>query len=126
VASKIEVPLWILALGGSGIVVGLATYGRKIMQVLGEKITFISPARGFSAELATALVVSFASKYGFPISSTQCITGAVIGISLCDHDLKNVNWRVIGPIFLSWVGTILVTAGLSAAIFSQGVYSPNI
>ena len=126
VASKIEVPLWILALGGSGIVVGLATYGRKIMEVLGEKITFISPARGFSAELATALVVSFASKYGFPISSTQCITGAVIGISLCDHDLKNVNWRIIARIFLSWIGTILVTAGLSAAIFSQGVYSPNI
>jgi sodium-dependent phosphate transporter len=126
VASKIEVPLWILALGGSGIVVGLATYGRKIMEVLGEKITFISPARGFSAELATALVVSFASKYGFPISSTQCITGAVIGISLCDHDLKNMNWRIIARIFLSWIGTILVTAALSAAIFSQGVYSPNI
>lgn len=126
VASKIEVPLWILALGGSGIVVGLATYGTKIMRVLGEKITFISPARGFAAELATALVVSFASKYGFPISSTQCITGAVVGISLCDHDLKNVNWRIIARIFLSWIGTILVTAGLSAAVFSQGVYSPNI
>jgi sodium-dependent phosphate transporter len=126
VASKIEVPLWILALGGTGIVVGLATYGKKIMEVLGEKITFISPARGFSAELATALVVSFASKYGFPISSTQCITGAVIGISLCDHDLKNVNWRIIARIFVSWIGTILVTAGLSAAIFAQGVYSPNI
>ena len=126
VASKIEVPLWILVLGGSGIVVGLASYGRKIMEVLGEKITFISPARGFSAELATALVVSFASKYGFPISSTQCITGAVIGISLCDYDVKNVNWRIIARIFLSWIGTILVTAGLSATIFSQGVYSPNI
>jgi len=126
VASKIEVPLWILGLGGTGIVVGLATYGKKIMEVLGEKITFISPARGFSAELATALVVSFASKYGFPISSTQCITGAVIGISLCDHDLKNVNWRIIARIFVSWIGTILITACLSAAIFSQGVYSPNI
>jgi len=126
VASKIEVPLWVLALGGSGIVVGLATYGTKIMEVLGKQITFISPARGFSAELATALVVSFASKYGFPISSTQCITGAVIGISLCDHDLKNVNWRIIARIFVSWIGTILVTSGLSAAIFAQGVYSPNI
>ena len=125
VSSKIEVPIWVLALGGSGIVVGLATYGTKIMRVLGEKITFISPARGFSAELATALVVSFASKYGFPISSTQCITGAVVGISLCDYDLKNVNWRIIGRIFLSWIGTILITATLSAAIFAQGVYSPN-
>lgn len=126
VSSKIEVPIWVLALGGSGIVIGMATYGTKIMRVLGEKITFISPVRGFSAELATALVVSFASKYGFPISSTQCITGAVIGISLCDHDFKNVNWRIIGRIFLSWIGTILITSGLSAAIFAQGVYSPNL
>jgi sodium-dependent phosphate transporter len=126
VASKIEVPTWILALGGSGIVVGLATYGIKIMEVLGKKITYISPSRGFAAELATALVVSFASKYGLPISSTQCITGAVIGISLCDRNLKDLNWRIMAKIFVSWIFTILVTGGISAAIFSQGVYSPNV
>ena len=126
VASKIEVPPWILALGGSGIVVGLATYGVKIMDVLGKKITFISPVRGFSAELATALVVSFASKYGLPISSTQCITGAVVGISLCDRNLKDINWKIMGKIFVSWIFTILITGGISAAVFSQGVYSPNI
>lgn len=126
VASKIEVPIWILALGGSGIVVGLATYGVKIMEVLGKKITYISPMRGFSAELATALVVSFASKYGLPISSTQCITGAVVGISLCDKNLRDINWKILGRIFLSWIFTILVTGTISAAIFSQGVYSPNV
>jgi sodium-dependent phosphate transporter len=125
VASKIEVPAWILALGGAGIVVGLATYGIKIMEVLGKKITYISPSRGFAAELATALVVSFASKYGLPISSTQCITGAVIGISLCDKNLKDLNWKIMAKIFVSWIFTILVTGSISAAIFSQGVYSPN-
>ena len=125
VASKIEVPAWILALGGAGIVVGLATYGVKIMEVLGKKITYISPSRGFSAELATALVISFASKYGLPISSTQCITGAVVGISLCDKNLKDLNWKIMGKIFVSWIFTILITGGISAAIFSQGVYSPN-
>jgi sodium-dependent phosphate transporter len=125
VASKIEVPPWILALGGAGIVVGLATYGVKIMEVLGKKITYISPSRGFSAELATALVVSFASKYGLPISSTQCITGAVVGISLCDKNLKDLNWKIMGKIFVSWIFTILVTGAISAAVFSQGVYSPN-
>ena len=125
VSSKIDVPVWVLALGGSGIVVGLATYGVKIMEVLGKKITYISPSRGFSAELATALVVSFASKYGLPISSTQCITGAVIGISLCDKNLKDINWKIMAKIFASWIFTILVTGGISAAIFSQGVYSPN-
>ena len=126
VASKIDVPIWILCLGGAGIVVGLATYGIKIMEVLGKDITFISPSRGFSAELATALTVSFASKYGLPISSTQCITGGVIGISLCDYNLKDLNWKIMGKIFLSWIFTMIVTGGISAAIFSQGVYSPNV
>ena len=125
VSSKIDVPPWILAIGGAGIVVGLATYGIKIMEVIGKKITYISPSRGFAAELATALVVSFASKYGFPISSTQCITGAVVGISLCDKKLKDLNWKIMAKIFVSWIFTILVTGGISAAIFAQGVYSPN-
>jgi solute carrier family 20 (sodium-dependent phosphate transporter) len=125
VSSKIEVPYWILAIGGGGIVVGLATYGVKIMEVIGKKITYISPSRGFAAELATALVVSFASKYGVPISSTQCITGAVVGISLCDKNLKDINWKIMAKIFVSWIFTILVTGGISAAIFAQGVYSPN-
>jgi len=126
VASKIEVPIWILCLGGAGIVAGLATYGVKIMEVLGKDITYISPSRGFAAELATALTVSFASKYGLPISSTQCITGGVIGISLCDYNLKDLNWKIIGKIFLSWVFTMIITGGISAAIFAQGIYSPNV
>jgi sodium-dependent phosphate transporter len=126
VASKIEVPPWILALGGFGIVVGLATYGVKIMEVLGKKITFISPTRGFSAELATALVISFCSKYGLPVSTTQCITGAIVGISLCDRKFSDLNLKIMAKIFTSWIMTLFVTAGISAAIFSQGVYSPNI
>jgi len=126
VASKIDVPIWILCLGGAGIVVGLSTYGVKIMEVLGKDITYISPSRGFAAELATALTVSFASKYGLPISSTQCITGGVIGISLCDYNLKDLNWKIIGKIFLSWVFTMIITGGISAGIFAQGIYSPNV
>ncbi len=125
VSSKIDVPPWILALGGVGIVVGLSTYGVKIMDVLGKKITYISPSRGFAAELSTALVVSLASKYGFPISSTQCITGAVLGISLCDKKLNDINWKILAKIFASWIFTIIVTGTISATIFAQGVYSPN-
>ena len=126
VASKIEVPPWILAIGGFGIVVGLSTYGIKIMEVLGKNITYISPSRGFSAELATALVISFCSKYGLPVSSTQCITGAVVGISLCDKKFADLNLKIMAKIFVSWIATLFITAGISAAIFSQGVYSPNI
>jgi sodium-dependent phosphate transporter len=126
VASKIDVPYWILAIGGFGIVVGLATYGVKIMEVLGKNITYISPSRGFSAELATGLVISFCSKYGLPVSSTQCITGAVVGISLCDRKFSDLILKIMAKIFVSWILTLFVTAGISAAIFSQGVYSPNI
>jgi sodium-dependent phosphate transporter len=126
VSSKIDVPPWVLAIGGFGIVVGLATYGIKIMEVLGKKITYISPSRGFSAELATALVISFCSKYGLPVSSTQCITGAVVGISLCDRKFSDLNLKIMAKIFTSWIMTLFVTAGISAAIFSQGVYSPNV
>ncbi len=126
VASKIEVDDWILALGGAGIIVGLATYGVNIMKVLGENITYISSTRGFCAELATALVVSFASRYGLPISSTQCITGAIVGISICDRDWRHLEWKLFSKIFVSWIATIFITMGISAAIFAQGVYSPNI
>ncbi|RNF01610.1 phosphate-repressible phosphate permease, partial [Trypanosoma rangeli] len=70
-----DTPIWILFLGGGGLVLGLATFGVRIMRLLGERITTITPSRGFSAELSTALVVSFASGYGVPISSTHCITG---------------------------------------------------
>jgi len=126
VASKIDVPPWILAIGGFGIVVGLATYGVKIMEVLGKNITYISPSRGFSAELATALVISFCSKYGLPVSSTQCITGAVVGISLCDRKFSDLNLKIMAKIFVSWILTLFITAGISGAIFAQGIYSPNI
>jgi sodium-dependent phosphate transporter len=126
VASKIEVPYWVLAIGGFGSVVGLATYGVKIMEVLGKNITFISPSRGFSAELATALVISFCSKYGLPVSTTQCITGAIVGISLCDRKFSDLNLKIMAKIFVSWILTLFITAGISAAIFAQGVYSPNV
>ena len=126
VASKIEVEDWILAVGGAGIIVGLATYGVNIMKVLGEHITFISSTRGFCAELATAFVVSFASRYGLPISSTQCITGAIVGISVCDRDWRHLEWKLFMKIFGSWIFTIFVTMAISATVFAQGIYSPNV
>lgn len=126
VASKIDVEEWILALGGAGIIVGLASYGVNIMKVLGENITYISSTRGFCAELATALVVSFASRYGLPISSTQCITGAIVGISICDRDWRHLEWKLFTKIFVSWIFTIFITMAISAALFAQGIYSPNV
>ncbi|KAH8620860.1 putative phosphate repressible phosphate permease [Trypanosoma vivax] len=75
VMARNDMPIWILCLGGAGIVCGLATLGVRIMRLLGERITRITPSRGFAAELSAALVVSLASAYGIPVSSTHCITG---------------------------------------------------
>ena len=104
-ASKGPVPVWILAFGGAMIVIGLATCtfssslasrllltlspspdGYNIMAVLGNKITLMSPSRGFTMELGAAITVILASQYGLPVSTTMCITGATLGVSLCNGD----------------------------------------
>ncbi|CCW63995.1 unnamed protein product [Phytomonas sp. EM1] len=125
VSSEAEVKLWMLCLGGVGIVVGLATFGMNIMRLLGDKIAVITPFRGFAAELATAMVVSFATLYGIPISSTHCITGAVVAISIADVGIRNVRWNVVLRMYCGWVMTLFFTALISAAFFSQGIHSPS-
>ncbi|GAA5927465.1 hypothetical protein JCM10213_003478 [Rhodosporidiobolus nylandii] len=94
--SKTPIPIWILVFGGVMIVIGLATYGYNIMRILGSKVTLHSPSRGFSMELGAAITVILASQYGLPVSSTMSITGATVGVALCNGDLKSINWRAIG------------------------------
>lgn len=125
VSKTAETPIWILCLGGAGLIVGLATFGVRLMSLMGEKITLITPSRGFAAELSAALVVSFASGYGIPVSSTHCITGAVVAISMIDLGFKNVKWMMVLKMYCGWVGTLFVTGLLSATFFSQGIYSPS-
>lgn len=125
VLKKSETPIWILCLGGAGIVVGLATLGVKIMQLLGREITKITPSRGFSAELAAALVVSFASGYGVPVSSTHCITGAVIAISMVDVGFRKVRWLIVAKLYAGWIMTLFITGTISAVFFAQGIYAPS-
>ncbi|EPY32009.1 solute carrier family 20 (sodium-dependent phosphate transporter) [Angomonas deanei] len=119
-----DVPYWLLCIGGAGIVVGLATYGLNIMRFLGEKIAIITPVRGFCAELATALVVAFATTYGIPISSTHCITGAVLGISLMDVGVCKVKWILVLQMYVAWVCTLVITGVMSATFFAQGIATP--
>jgi|APGre2960657423_1045063.scaffolds.fasta_scaffold00013_38 sodium-dependent phosphate transporter len=125
VKSKVDVPMWMLALGGTGIIVGLATNGIKILRVLGLKMTKITPTRGYAAELSTSLVVAIASSYGLPISTTHCITGAVIGVGLLEGG-NAVNWQLAGKTFSAWIFTLIITALLSAALFSQGIHAPSV
>jgi phosphate/sulfate permease len=124
VPSKTDVETWILALGGAGIVLGLATFGYKIMRVLGVKAVKVTNARGFCMELATASTVILASRYGLPISTTQAITGAVLAVGVFEG-AKGVNWRMFARIFTGWVFTLVIAGFVSAGIAAWGVYSPS-
>ena len=99
IPDKAPVPYWILAFGGGAIVLGLWTYGYNIMRNLGNKITLHSPSRGFSMELGSAVTVVMATRLALPISTTQCITGATVGVGLCNGDWKTINWRMVAWIY---------------------------
>ncbi len=115
VGQKAGLPIWILILGGAGIVIGLATMGYKVMQTIGHKITELTPSRGYCATLASAVTVVVASKTGLPVSTTQIAVGAVMGVGLA-RGIGALDLRVLGSIGMSWLIT-LPAGGILAAIF---------
>lgn len=116
VAQKASLPLWILVLGGAGIVVGLATMGYRVMQTIGHRITELTPTRGYCATLAAATTVVLASKTGLPVSTTHIAVGAVMGVGLA-RGVGALDLRVIGSIVISWVVTLPAGALLAALFF---------
>ncbi len=116
VAQKAELPLWILVLGGVGIVVGLSTMGYRVMKTIGSGITQLTPSRGYCATLAAAATVVLASRTGLPVSTTHIAVGAVIGVGLA-RGIGAIDLRVIGGIVVSWVVTLPVGAVLAALFF---------
>jgi PiT family inorganic phosphate transporter len=116
VAQKAQLPLWILALGGLGIVVGLATMGYRVMQTIGTRITELTPSRGYCATLAAAATVVLASKTGLPVSTTHIAVGAVMGVGLA-RGIGALDLRVIGNIVVSWLVTLPAGAFLAALFF---------
>jgi PiT family inorganic phosphate transporter len=110
------VPLWMLALGGVGIVVGLATLGYRVMATVGERITELTPTRGYAAEFAAALTIVLASRLGIPVSTTHVLVGAVLGVGLA-RGIGALDYRVVGMIVVSWVVTIPAGAGLAIFFF---------
>jgi PiT family inorganic phosphate transporter len=110
------VSIWVLLLGGMGIVVGLATFGRHVMATVGRKITHLTPSRGFAAELAAATTIVIASGTGIPISTTHTLVGAVLGVGMA-RGISAIDLSVVGRIFLSWVITIPAGAVLSILFF---------
>lgn len=124
-ASRLPVPVWILAFGGACIVIGLATYGYNVMRNLGNRLTLQSPSRGFSMELGSALTVVLASRLALPISTTQCIVGATMAVGLCNGHYKSVNWRMIGWCYFGWFITLPITGLVSAVLMSIILNAPH-
>ncbi|MFZ3152562.1 inorganic phosphate transporter [Pseudomonas sp.] len=116
IGAKSAVPGWVLLLGAVGIVIGLATYGYKVIATIGKEITELTPSRGFAAELATATTVVGASAIGLPVSTTHTLVGAVLGIGIA-RGIGALNLGVIGSIFMSWIITLPAGAGLSILFF---------
>ncbi len=112
-----SVPLWILVLGGAGIVIGLAIWGKNVIATVGEKIIELQPSGGFCAELATATTVLLASRFGLPVSTSHALVGAVVGVGLIKA-WKTVRLETLLSIGSAWLVTIPIAAGLGAIIFS--------
>ena len=124
IAQKSILPVWVLMLGGAGIVAGLLMYGRRVMATIGKNITELTPSRGFAATLAAATTVVFASGTGLPISTTHTLVGAVLGVGLA-RGIGALNLNVVRTIFLSWIVTLPAGALMSIFFFFtlKGIFS---
>lgn len=112
VLTKAAVPMWMLVIGATGIVIGLATYGYRVMETVGKKITHLTPSRGYTAEFAAAVTIVVASRFGLPISTTHTLVGAVLGVGLA-RGIAATNVGVVGQIAMSWIITLPAGAGLA-------------
>jgi PiT family inorganic phosphate transporter len=123
-SQKSALPIWILFVGGIGIVLGLAMYGRKVIETVGTKITELTPSRGFCCEVSAATTVVIASGIGMPISTTHTLVGAVLGVGMA-RGISALNLGVIRSIFMSWVITLPIGAGLAIVFFFllKGIFS---
>ena len=110
------VPPWLLVFGGVGIVIGLATWGWRVIETIGKKITELTPTRGFCAEFGAATTILLASKLGLPISTTHCLVGAILGVGFA-RGIQALNLNMLRDIVLSWVITIPASAAMSVLIF---------
>ncbi|WP_427161927.1 inorganic phosphate transporter [Aliinostoc sp. HNIBRCY26] len=115
--NAINIPLWILILGGVGIVGGLAVWGKNVIATIGENIIALQPSSGFCAELATATTILIASRLGLPVSTSHALVGGVVGIGLV-QDIKSVKFETLKGIATAWVVTVPLSAVISAVIFS--------
>jgi PiT family inorganic phosphate transporter len=124
-AGKAPLAPWMLMVGGIGIVVGLATWGYRVMETVGRKITELTPSRGFAAELAAALTIVLASRLGIPVSTTHILVGSVLGVGLA-RGIEALDLRIVTRIMISWIATLPIAALLSVFFFYflKGLLTP--
>jgi PiT family inorganic phosphate transporter len=115
--NDLTIPIWILVLGGAGIVAGLAIWGKKVIATIGEGIIPLQPSGGFCAELATATTILLASRLGLPVSTSHTLVGGVVGIGLI-QSTKSIQFKTLQGIGWAWLITIPISAGLASGIFT--------
>ncbi|TWU77447.1 hypothetical protein ED733_006778 [Metarhizium rileyi] len=123
--AKAPVDVWQLAVLSATISAGLITYGYNIMKVMGNKITYHSPSRGSSMEMGAALTVLVFSQFSLPVSTSMCITGATVGVGLCNGTLKAVNFQRVGLLLFSWIMTIPVAGTLGGVLMGLFLNAPR-
>lgn len=119
VTMKVGIPFWVMVLGGSGIVFGLATYGHRVMETVGSKITEITPSRGVAADIAATFTVLACTRLSLPISTTHTLVGAIMGIGLA-RGFSGINSSVTRKIFTSWFITVPAATVVSIILFLLG------
>ncbi|KAL2888627.1 hypothetical protein HOO65_030128 [Ceratocystis lukuohia] len=125
VGSKAEVPLWQIAVVALTICIGFITYGYNIMKVMGNKITYHSPSRGSSMEMGASITVLLFSQYKLPVSTSMCITGATVGVGLCNGTLKAVNWKRVFLLVFSWIMTIPIAGLIGGCLMGLALNTPH-
>ena len=117
-AAKADVPVWLVLLGSVGIAIGVMTWGWRVMDTIGHKITDITPTRGFAAEFgaATTILIFSMPFLAVPVSTTHTLVGAVVGVGLAGG-AKAVDFRVFGKIVASWVASLPAAGFGSIVIF---------
>ncbi|KAK5195121.1 hypothetical protein LTR72_003477 [Exophiala xenobiotica] len=125
VATRSPTPVWLLVVAGFLLGAGFWFYGYHIIRALGNKITQMSPTRGFSVELGAAITVLLASRLGLPVSTTQCLTGSTMGVALMNYDLGAVNWKQLLWIFMGWVLTLPIAGLISGLLCLMALNAPH-
>ncbi|KAI4725106.1 phosphate-repressible phosphate permease [Aureobasidium sp. EXF-10728] len=125
VKAKEAVPTWQIAVMALTICIGFITYGYNIMKVMGNKITYHSPSRGSSMELGASITILIFSQYKLPVSTSMCITGATVGVGLCNGSFKAVNWSRVGLLVFSWIMTIPIAGLIGGLIMAITLNAPS-